>query len=105
MTSGAAVVAVHMAQHEDLGWIGWTVLAVFVLSVLLVEFGLLVAGFRRSDGDDDPGGGGEGGTGRGGDGDAPKPPPPPSSGLEPEWWPEFEREFAAHIRRRTTRIG
>src|SRR4051812_45994385 len=44
-------------------------------------------------GSDDGGGGGGGGTRR-------HPPgPSPGCGSDPEWWPEFEREFAAHVAR------
>jgi hypothetical protein len=32
---------------------------------------------------------------RGGSGGPPSPEPPPPG--EPSWWPEFEREFAAHV--------
>jgi hypothetical protein len=39
--------------------------------------------------------GGDGGSGgRGGPGGPPPEPHPPDS---PTWWPEFEREFAAHV--------
>lgn len=49
---------------------------------------------HRDDGDTDSG------WGRGGPGGPPGPgggPPPPESG--PVWWPEFERQFAAHVER------
>jgi hypothetical protein len=51
-----------------------------------------------ADGGDDAGGGGGGGS-------QPRVPPalPPSpSGIEqsPAWWPAFERDFAAYVRRR-----
>jgi hypothetical protein len=72
------------------------VILVTIASMTIV-FGIacIVAGLRRPGrrpGDDDHedlgGGGGGGGPGpeapRGGDGD-------------PAWWPEFERQFAAHV--------
>lgn len=48
---------------------------------------------------EDPGGGG----GRGGGNDRSGPRPRPSSGTDPEWWPEFEREFAAFAERERER--
>src|SRR5947207_3124214 len=49
---------------------------------------------------DDPGGDGDGGWGGGG-GRYP-PPHSPRTGPEPDWWPEFERQFAEHVRRQPT---
>lgn len=48
----------------------------------------------RDDGDDDGGGGG---------GSRPRVPPdapPEPSGITPDWWPRFEREFADYVRER-----
>lgn len=53
-------------------------------------------------GDDDGGDGGGGGGSGGGGGDSPSP-PDPQPDAEPEWWPEFERAFAAHVSGRLTR--
>ena len=76
----------------------WVIVGVVVFAVLLAAwvFRLLV--------DDSPGAGesdeGEDGGGRGGGGRGPKRPrpedPEPTHG-DPEWWAEFERQFAAYV--------
>src|SRR4051794_16900653 len=75
------------------------------LTVLLIALalGLLVVLLRlarregesgpEDDGTGDDGGGGGGGTRRH------PPSPSPGCGSDPDWWPEFEREFAAHVAR------
>lgn len=69
------------------------VIALLLVIALTV---LAVAMLRRDRGS----GPGEADGGDGG-GNKPRVPPQqptePSDGLEPEWWPEFEREFAAHV--------
>lgn len=50
--------------------------------------------------DDDGGDAGGGGTGGGGGSPSPRGPQPDG---EPDWWPEFERAFAAHVNARLTR--
>jgi hypothetical protein len=70
------------------------VIAFFVL----MTFGGLAIGFfarrarpsQEDDDGDDSGSGGGGGPRR--------PTPPPQPGGDPVWWPEFERQFAAHVR-------
>jgi hypothetical protein len=67
--------------------------------VLLVLCGIVFSGARfppppGSGVDDDP----DSGWGRGGGGPGPDSgPPQPETG--PSWWPEFERQFAAHVAR------
>jgi hypothetical protein len=65
------------------------------------QFGAwLIPRWQRSDDDPDDGDG-DGGGGHGAD---PTPPThPPAS--DPEWWPEFEREFAAHVGSQLTTVG
>jgi hypothetical protein len=48
---------------------------------------------------DEPGDGGEGRDGGGGKSPNPRAPGPSS---EPDWWPEFERQFAAYLGRHPT---
>lgn len=69
--------------------LGATVLA-FVLAAAWVMSWSSWDGQRGDDGDGEDGGGGR----------RPDPPAPsrPPDG-EPVWWPEFEREFAAHVAR------
>jgi hypothetical protein len=70
--------------------------ALAIAGVILAELALLLALFamlsRWGDDDEDHGddGGGGGPPGRSG-------PPPPSDDGDPDWWPEFEREFAAYV--------
>jgi hypothetical protein len=78
----------------------WAVAVGIGLCVVLAMFwlGLVFLSYRRPpgrEGDDDHGSGpGGGGPGRPGpnSGDAP--------GGAPTWWPDFEREFAAHVSER-----
>jgi hypothetical protein len=53
---------------------------------------------RRDDGEDEAGGEGGGGNDR-----LPRPPDAPAG--EPDWWPEFERAFAAHVAARSQGVG
>ena len=69
-----------------------TIVIFLAVGMLLFRVCRTVQPERRDDEDTDPGGGG-GGPGR---------PRGPSSGprgpaSDPVWWPEFERQFAAHI--------
>jgi hypothetical protein len=74
-----------------------------VLVVTCVGIWLLVRVASHWDsGDDDGGDSGGGGNSGGGGGDPPSP-PNPQPDAEPEWWPEFERAFAAHVNARLTR--
>ncbi|HEY7630086.1 MAG TPA: hypothetical protein VH817_05265 [Thermoleophilaceae bacterium] len=62
---------------------------VVLVSLLLLWPALSIWFLRRHDDTDDSGeDGGSGGPPR------PEPPPTPDG---PLWWPEFEREFAAHV--------
>jgi hypothetical protein len=79
-------------------------LAGCVLVVMIALLGLtaLAAAFsgarrERGPGEDDAGGGGGGGSVR----RMPPGRPPEPPGADPEWWPSFEREFAAYVRQRT----
>lgn len=67
--------------------LGWVLDA----SWLCFAVGRLVKPGDGSEGDD-----GEGGEGWGRRGPDPGSPRPPSE--DPEWWPEFEREFGDHVR-------
>lgn len=69
----------------------YTILTALTLFIVFVVF-------RRGRGSDDDGGGGRGG----GSGDRRPSPRDPRPDGEPSWWPEFEREFAAHVSSRTT---
>jgi hypothetical protein len=75
-------------------WPLWEYILLVGACVLTVV-GLLLFGPRGSDGPrghEDSGGGGRGGEG-------PELVPPGGGGLNhaPEWWPEFERQFAAYV--------
>jgi hypothetical protein len=87
------------AYHGGLGGTStpaWTValIAGIVVLTLVGAAWLVIIAFRQrpqheDDDDANPGFGG-GGSGRPPDG-------PCGPGSEPEWWPEFERQFAAHV--------
>ena len=74
---------------------GWSTTFACVVGILLVVTGFVIAcigrphGRRGGDADADSGSGGGGGSRRP---DGPRPP-----GGDPQWWPEFERQFAAHV--------
>ena len=80
--------------------------ASFMLVVTITCLGvwLLVRTARRADTGGDDGGDGEesGGGPGGGGGGTPRGPGPRPDG-DPDWWPEFERSFAAHVNARLTR--
>ena len=68
------------------------VMAVFVvIDAFVLGVGLIVRLVLGPDGDDDDSGSDGGGPGR----RRPSPRRPPSS--SPDWWPEFEREFADYV--------
>jgi hypothetical protein len=77
-------------------------LAPLVVSVAIWiwQFVYFARRFNKPDNDGD-GGGGAGGGGSGGEG--PPRPPMPQPDLEPEWWPEFERQFQEHVKSREPR--
>jgi hypothetical protein len=62
-----------------------------VLIVLIVMVGQPPTDRRHGNGGDS----GSGGGGRGPRGEGPDGPPP--TGHDPEWWPEFERQFAEYV--------
>jgi hypothetical protein len=80
--------------------------ASFMLVVVVCSVGvwLLVRTARQpGSGDDDPGDGEERGGGPDGGGGGTPPGPRPRPEGDPDWWPEFERAFAAHVKARLTR--
>ena len=96
---GAAIALAHGAgssAHIGAVAVNWVaVISVTLTSVVtILAIATIVAGLRRHQrrGDDDdadfPGGGGRGGPGP----DVPRGPEG-----DPAWWPEFERQFAAHV--------
>ena len=72
----------------------------FLTFLMLISLGGLVVRFlapsaTRSQEDEDSDSGSGGGAG------PRRPERPPSPGGGPVWWPEFERQFAAHVRSRS----
>ena len=101
MTTLVATVAAT-GQADHVGgpvWIAYVVPAVLFAGSICASIWLLVWSVRQSDAgeDDDDGGGGGGGD----DGRPPTPPPRPDT--DPDWWPEFERQFEAYVRGRLSR--
>jgi hypothetical protein len=98
-----AAVLTHVAApttHTASPATGWIVVLSIVLGALLVAafLWLAVVGIGQPpgrEGDDEPGSGPNGGGPR-----RPGPDRGNPSGGAPAWWPEFEREFAAHVRNR-----
>ena len=101
-----AVHAHHCARtvYEHTGQTASPVWVNVVVGGCFLALGALTAWFlhkKHDDGPDDSAGGG-------GSGGPPPEPPPPD---EPTWWPEFEREFAAHVagkhenEKRLARVG
>jgi hypothetical protein len=76
-----------------------------VVVITLVGIWLLVrvASSPSDSGEDDGGDGGERGGGPDGGGGGTPPGPGPRPEGDPDWWPEFERAFAAHVNGRLTR--
>ena len=101
-TSVALLRAGSSTAHHATAAAGWeTSLAVVVL-VMVVLAGARLASLRMppnpgSDDDTDSGPGHGGPDGR-------PPPGPRQPEGEPGWWPEFERQFAAHVASRGTRV-
>ena len=105
MTMAAVVLrGIGVAEHpagsaRSPGYV--SILLLLVLVAICVLF--LWQAVRRSDGgpdDSDESDAGGGGWGRGG----PTPPCPPPD-VDPAWWPEFEREFAAYVNGHLARAG
>ena len=97
---GAAIALAYVAWTSDHGGppaINWVaVFSVTFMSVAII-FGIAnnIASFRRARRrpSDDEDGDSQGGGGRGG----PGPDGPSGPDGDPAWWPEFERQFAAHV--------
>jgi hypothetical protein len=106
MSASPGMVTVSAGQHAHdpgAGWIGWAIVAFVVAAAIVGEAWLMLVSSSRSDRGDDSDDGGGGGVRRIEAGDGPKGPRPPESDSEPDWWPQFEREFAAHTARRPAR--
>jgi hypothetical protein len=105
---GPAALALAVGQTDHASWLGFVVAAVPVCACLGLGVWLIVA-TGREDSDEDGGdnGDGEGGGGGGGRRGPRHPEPGPSlPDDDPEWWPQFERDFADYLqaRRDTTRF-
>jgi hypothetical protein len=85
--------AAHAATAGSL-WLGHVLPGVLLLAYVAGVTWLFVWLLRRSDVDGDEGDD-DGGGGLRIDPTPPRPVPSPDS--EPEWWPQFERDFAAHV--------
>jgi hypothetical protein len=100
MTSLAIALAGALAADRRAGsgsWLAYVVSVLVLLGAMCGTYYLCVVLDRRArDRGDSTEGDGEGGGGakRGGG----RVPPKPPSGTDPEWWPEFERQFADHVR-------
>jgi hypothetical protein len=100
--SGVMLAAVPNAARPQLSPLLGYLSFLLVVVVMCFAIWLLVLTSRGADTGDDDGGGGERGGGPDGGGGAP-PGPRPRPESEPDWWPEFERAFAAHVNARLTR--
>lgn len=95
--------------HAPLGhvsaWVAWLVPVLMMGLSVLAVVSLYVWSFRHPDLGDEGDDGGSDGGGRGrGNGGRPIP-PGPRPDAEPDWWPEFERSFAAYVDTRLTRTA
>jgi len=102
-TAAVALRGVEVAEHPpgSARSPGYAAILLLLTIVAICVLSLWQA-VRRSDGgtdDLDESGPGGGGWGRG-----PTPPCPPPD-TDPVWWPEFEREFAAHMNGHLARTG
>lgn len=90
------IAGAHRIGRPD-AWVGYlaTALILSAIAGVAIYSWWAVDGRGRGggDSDDDDGGGGPG-RGRG------RIPPKGSPGGDPEWWPEFEGQFAEHVRAR-----
>ena len=95
---GPSISLIHAASggvHSAATAADWSTVVACVLGILLVAAAVVIAYAGRphrqgGDEDADSGSGGGGGGLRGPDGPRP-------AGEGPEWWPEFERQFAAYV--------
>jgi len=76
----------------------WEVAVVVLLLATAVVVAVRRGGSRGPDEED----GGDGGPGGWGRRRGPRPPRDLPPGCGPDWWPEFERQFAAYVDRRAT---
>jgi hypothetical protein len=104
MSPGIGAAALAHAGHAagSTDWIGVVAPVVVLLAFIFGAPAFWVWAVRRwrlgEDDSDDGDGQGGGGQGRG-----PTPPArPPDS--DPIWWPEFERQFAAHVQSQLTGV-
>jgi len=100
-TVGIMFAAIGRAEGSA-SWIGVVACALILLAFMSGIICLAVCSVRGwkppGDGsDDDDGGGGGGGGG------VDLTPPNRSPDADPEWWPEFERQFAAYVKSRRAR--
>jgi len=94
--------AVHAAHGAGSNvWIDGVAPAVLLLGFFCSAVWFAMWSVRGSELPDDGAGHGDGGLGRGGISASPVLSPDSS----PEWWPEFERQFAAYVKRRRSRPG
>ncbi len=94
MTVAVALAGTHHVSQSS-AWIGYVALVVVLVGFACITLWLAASSVRqrRLDGDDP--GDGDGRYGGGSDRDPNPPDRPPDGG--PAWWPEFERQFAAHV--------
>jgi hypothetical protein len=93
--------ALRHAGHPagPVGWAAYAAIAAFLIAYMGAVIWFCIWSLRRwRPGDDDADEGGGGGSGRRGD----PPPPVGPPDCDPEWWPEFERQFAAYVTRQLT---
>jgi len=102
MTTPEIMLAASGRTGQSVSWIGLVACAVILLAFMagiiwLAAWsvrGSMVFGEGSGDGDDEAGGGGWG---------LDPTPPNRSPDTDPEWWPEFERQFAAYVKSRLPR--
>jgi hypothetical protein len=90
MLTHAAAGGAHSAGTAA-GW--WTTFACAV-AILLVVAGIVIVCIGRPHG---RGGEADADWGSGGGGGSRRPDGPRPAGGDPQWWPEFEQQFAAHV--------
>ncbi len=89
-----------VASGDDAG-VATIVAVVTALLGLLAGVGIVVRALLGLAGDDGDDAGDDGGGGPGRRRPLPRRPPP----APPDWWPEFEREFADHVRADSRKRG
>ena len=81
-------------------WITFTVTGVLIMLVLIAAVVPLLSHDAEPGSDDE----GQPGPGRHGPRLASADVPPPQDGIDPEWWTEFERLFAAYVEAHKARV-